>query len=127
MRGCWLPRGLWPSFRPPRLASPKRVLPAPALWRGATQDLAFRPHPLQVFAYRHPGKYFHSSVSSQRQNDRQQEAERFEFSTLNTGQLAELYLGRYPTNYEEDFIHLRGISTRGIKKIWKAFKRNEST
>lgn len=74
-------------------------------WRGA-------------FAYHHPGKYLST------QKDWQQEAENFEFTSLNAKQLAEIYTGKYPTNYEEDFIHLRNIPTSRIKKIWKRFERN---
>lgn len=49
-------------------------------------------------------------MSTQKKKDWQQEPENFQSTPLNADQLAEICAGKYPTNYEEYFIHLRNIS-----------------
>jgi hypothetical protein len=101
------------------LAAPSTRRPS----RCATQASACRFPPLQALAYLHPGKHLHSLVARQKKRG-QQEAANSQFTPLTAGQLADLYAGKYPANYEEDFIPLKNISTSGIKKIRRAFDEN---
>ncbi|KAK2765224.1 hypothetical protein FQN54_008923 [Arachnomyces sp. PD_36] len=102
-------------FRPPRTT-----------WQASFQLRQPAASNLHLHPLREPQvlKYSHFSVSARGKN-RSQGGGNTESTPLNASQLAEIYAGKFPSDYEEDVIHLRNIPSRDIKDISKAFEENE--
>jgi hypothetical protein len=55
----------------------------------------------------------------------EEETEDFEPTTLEDYELADLYSGRFPTDFGGDVIHLRHVSESQIRRIRSAFEENK--
>jgi hypothetical protein len=116
-------RTTWLPVHTSKLPAPHRGLKT-LPWRGAVLPIGYRSPPMQVSA--HLGLFLHAMVSLPRNYlQEEEETEDFEPTTLEDYELAELYSGRFPTNFGGDFIHLRHLSGSEIRQILNAFEKNK--